>query len=98
MEKATKGLILEFVKRLNQNTEVGKLEESLFNNINVIMDNTKDEDIKKLVVDLENKLIACLDLIKYQYFDYGAIAYNIESEVDINWEPKGLLPLLKSYA
>lgn len=29
MEKATKGLILEFVKRLNQNTELGKLEDDM---------------------------------------------------------------------
>lgn len=36
MEKATKGLILEFVKRLNQNTELGKLEENLFDNINAM--------------------------------------------------------------
>lgn len=98
MEKATKGLILEFVKRLNQNTELGKLEENLFDNINAIIENAEDENIKKLALDLEDKLIACLDLAKYQYFDYGAITYNIESEVNINWEPKGLLPLIKNYA
>lgn len=98
MEKATKGLILEFVKRLNQNTELGKLEESLFDDICDIMESTKDENTQKLMVDLESKLIAYIDLVKYQYFDYGAITSNIESEVDINWEPKGLLPLIKNYA
>lgn len=98
MEKATKGLILEFVKRLNQNTELGKLEESLFDGICDIMESTKDENIQKLMIDLEGKLMAYIDLVKYQYFDYGAITYNVESEVDVNWEPKGLLPLIKHYA
>ena len=52
--------------RLNQNTELGKLEEKciLIILMQLLMQN---ENIKKLAIDLEDKLIACLRLVKYEY-------------------------------
>ncbi|MFR4519933.1 MAG: hypothetical protein ACLT40_08260 [Fusobacterium sp.] len=101
MEKSTRGLVLEFVKKLDQNSELGKLEDSLFDNICDIVNKAKaenNEEIEDLIVSLERKMMSYIELVKYQYFDYGVAASDIEGEVNVNWQPKGMISLIEKCA
>lgn len=101
MEKSTRAFILEFAKKLDQNNEVGKLEDGLFSNIADLMEKANaenNEEIGDLIVSLERKIMSYMELVKYQYFDYGVTASDIESEANINWEPKGLVSLIQKCA
>lgn len=101
MEKATRAFVLEFAKKLDQNSELGKLEDSLFDNIADIVSKAKaenNEEIEDLIISLERKIMSYMELVKYQYFDYGVAASDIESEANANWEPKGLISLIEKCA
>ena len=98
MKKETRAFMLEFAKQIDQKNELGKLEKILFDNTDSIMQKTDSEEIKDLVVTLERNIMNYMELVKYQYFDYGVTASNIESEVNVNWEPKGLVSLTEKYS
>ena len=98
MKKETRAFMLEFAKQIDQKNELGKLEKILFDNTDSIMQKTDSEEIKDLVVTLERNIMNYMELVKYQYFDYGVTASNIASEVNIDWEPKGLNTLIENYS
>lgn len=98
MEKETRAFMLEFAKQIDQKNELGKLEKILFDNTDSIMQKVDSEEIKDLVVTLERNIMNYMELVKYQYFDYGVTASNIASEVNIDWEPKGLNTLIENYS
>lgn len=98
MEKETRAFMLEFAKQIDQKNELGKLEKILFDNTDSIMQKVNSEEIKDLVVTLERNIMNYMELVKYQYFDYGVTASNIASEVNVDWEPKGLNTLIENYS
>ena len=98
MKKETRAFMLEFAKQIDQKNELGKLEKILFDNTDSIMQKVDSEEIKDLVVTLERNIMNYMELVKYQYFDYGVTASNIASEVNIDWEPKGLNTLIENYS
>ncbi|AVQ29467.1 hypothetical protein C4N20_15655 [Fusobacterium ulcerans] len=94
MEKSTRGILLEFVKKINENAEIGQLEKSVANTLNYLMENVKDDKARKKLIEMENNILKYSDLVKYQYFDYGVFAAVIGEEIDLNWEPQGMISLL----
>ena len=43
-------------------------------------------------------MMSYIELVKYQYFDYGVAASDIEGEVNVNWQPKGMISLIEKCA
>lgn len=92
MTKETRGLLLEFLNKLDENGEIGKLEISILDKVEKIIayaENYDIEKIKKEVVQIEDDFIEFKNLIKYQYFDYGVSANEIEKNRRLDWQPKG---------
>lgn len=97
MTKETRGLLLEFLNKLNEQREIGQLETIILDKIQNIIsyaDNCNTEKIKEEVLKLEDDFEKYGNLIKYQYFDYGVSASELEKERNLKWEPKGLLSTL----
>lgn len=99
MTKETRGLLLEFLNKLDENGEIGKLEISILDKVEKIIayaENYDIEKIKKEVVQIEDDFIEFKNLIKYQYFDYGVSANEIEKNRRLDWQPKGFNEILNA--
>ena len=99
MTKETRGLLLEFLSKLDESREIGHLETSILDKVEKIItyaENYDIEKIKKEVVQIEDDFIEFKNLIKYQYFDYGISANEIEKNRRLDWQPKGFDEILNA--
>lgn len=101
MTKERRAFLLQFLKSISKDTQVGILEKNI---LQTIKDNnfaTSEMEKKELIQEIEKKLfiletlfLEFSDLVKYQYFNYGLLAQNIENNYKTEYTPIKLIEVL----
>jgi hypothetical protein len=99
MTKERRAFLLQFIKMGFKNTQLKDLEKDILNYLStdfVTTEMEKETIIKKIeerFYILENFFLTYSELVKYQYFNYGLLANDIENNYkDIT--PVGLIEVL----
>lgn len=99
MTKERRAFLLQFIKMGFKNTQLKDLEKDILNYLSTDFVTTameKETIIKKIeerFYILENFFLTYSELVKYQYFNYGLLANDIENNYkDIT--PIGLIEVL----
>lgn len=99
MTKERRAFLLQFIKMGFKNTQLKDLEKDILNYLStdfVTTEMEKETIIKKIeerFYILENFFLTYSELVKYQYFNYGLLANDIENNYkDIT--PIGLIEVL----
>lgn len=99
MTKERRAFLLQFIKMGFKNTQLKDLEKDILNYLStdfITTEMEKETIIKKIeerFYILENFFLTYSELVKYQYFNYGLLANDIENNYkDIT--PIGLIEVL----
>lgn len=99
MTKERRAFLLQFIKMGFKNTQLKDLEKDILNYLStdfITTEMEKETIIKKIeerFYVLENFFLTYSELVKYQYFNYGLLANDIENNYkDIT--PVGLIEVL----
>lgn len=89
MTKEARTFLINFISRANTNNELFKIENEILDFFSKIA--TCENEIKPSeIIKLEDNFLKYVDLVKYQYFNYGILAQSLEENQSLTFIPMGL--------
>ena len=94
MTKETRTFLIQFISRADKNNELTRLETEILDFFREYSEDEKckneKKNILKNILKLEENFLKYADLIKYQYFNYGMLAQDLESNYSLSFAPSEL--------
>lgn len=90
-----KNIIRNFLFLTGLDTEETKRIDSIISKIEKVAEALPKEK-RKECTDLEGEIMNLLDVVKWNYMDYGARLYEIMEEYELDWTPEKMKELEKS--
>lgn len=89
MTKEARTFLINFISRADTNNELFKIENEILDFFSEIV-TCKNEIKSSKIVKLEDNFLKYIDLVKYQYFNYGILAQSLEENQSLTFIPEGL--------
>lgn len=87
MTNRDKNLINNFLDLMGINKETSQRENNIMTNLDKLMEYLPKE--KKIeIINLQREISETLDLVKWEYMDYGAKVNEVIDNFDLEWTPE----------